>query len=225
MARRKRTYRTPVVITLAALAPGCAPGLLADGSGGTSGSGGAPSGTGGSASGAQPSTGGTATGGSPAYPDCDFDYAYSSPCTPEERCQRAFDCTSGMTRTFAFECDETGMYFDFQTEACSNPAEFCAGTGWDEATTCGEDGWMYQGQGGNPPSPCPADLPAEGSNCDAGLGFGADRTACGYPCGEDQWTVIGCQGEPSGDTEYPYGAGTWQSDGVCSAGGAGGAEP
>ncbi len=50
-----------------------------------------------------------------------------------------------------------------------------------------------------------------------------DRTACGYPCGDGDWTVTGCFATAT-DPEYPYGEGTWQSDGVCEAGGAGGAE-
>ncbi len=63
MARRKRTYRTPVVITLAALAPGCVQGLVADGSDGTTGgSGGTTDGADGLSSGGV-GAGGTSTGG------------------------------------------------------------------------------------------------------------------------------------------------------------------
>lgn len=241
MARRKRTYRTPVVITLAALTPGCVPGLMADGSGGTSGAGGTPSGTGGSASGGvssggsasggsasggAPSTGGTSTGGA-TYGACASDGGYGLvvPCMPSDRCQTEMACTSGTNRTFVFECDESGMHWTFQAEECIYPAEFCAGTSWDEAATCQDDLWMYQGQGGNPPGPCPAALPVEDSDCSAGASFGGDRTACGYPCGDEQWTVTGCFAEPSGDPEYPYGEGTWQSDGACTDQGQGGAEP
>jgi hypothetical protein len=227
MARRKRTYRAPVVITLAALAPGCVQGLMADGSGGTPGTGGTSSGGDdsgdGRSSGGRTSTGGTATGGGATVPDCEFDYPYT-PCTPGANCVRAMDCTSGLNRTFLFECNAEGTSFAFQTEYCENPSEFCAGSGWDEAATCESGAWMYQGQGGNPPGPCPDVLPAEGSDCTPGA-FGGDRDACGYPCGGDAWTVTGCVPDTSVDPEYPYEQGSWQSDGVCSAGGAGGADP
>ncbi len=128
-------------------------------------------------------------------------------------------CTSGTTRTFVFECDATGTYWNFQTGDCVLPAEFCGGT-YGEAATCEDDGWMYQGQGGNPPAPCPAELPAEGAECYPGGSFGADRTACGYPCGAGEWTVVGCVSLAPQDPD-----GQWQSDGVCSSGGFGGGGP
>jgi len=235
MARPKRTYRTPIVITLAALAPACGAKVSpddADGSGGASdgqSSGGASSGgtsSGGASSGGA-SSGGASTGGAPTeYPECPEGdgYGFTVPCAPTERCQVQMDCTSGENRTFVFECAASGESWTFQSEDCPHPAEFCSRGSWDEATTCEDDGWMYQGQGGNPPGPCPEALPEEGSECQAGASFGGDRTACGYPCGDGDWTVTGCFPAAT-DPEYPYGEGTWQSDGVCSAGGAGGAEP
>lgn len=127
----------------------------------------------------------------------------------------AADCTSGEDRQFYFTCMESGERWEFEGEDCENPYEYCAAIG---NTLCVNDNWLYQGQGGNPPGPCPRELPAEGADCNAGYGFGADRDACGYPCGE-AWTVIGCV---ASDAEQIPGPGTWESDGACSGGGADG---
>ncbi len=157
-------------------------------------------------------TGGTA--GGPSLPECPSDYFFPRlECTPEARCQMAMGCTSDESRVFYFECDSTGEQWDFEGGDCENPFEFCRGTG---NTICAEDTWRYQGQGGNPPAPCPEELPDEGADCNFGSGFGADRDACGYPCG-DAWTVTGCVGLG----EELGAPGNWVSDGACAAGGAG----
>jgi len=239
MARTSRTYRAPIVVTLAAaLIPACGSVSSEDGSGGAGGTetGGSSStggklGTGGKGSGGGTSTGGVNTGGQPTgglggqatggsveppLPACPNDYFFPQiTCVPEARCEMPADCTSGEQRSFHFKCSGTGMTWAFEGGDCENPYEYCEATG---NTLCVDDNWLYQGQGGNPPGPCPEELPAEGSSCSAGEGFGADRGNCGYPCG-DAWTVIGCVA--SGD-EQVSGPGSWESDGACSGGGADG---
>lgn len=236
MARAPRTYRAPIVVTIAtALIPACGSTDDADSSatggaasGGRTTSGGSSSGgTGATATGGKAS-GGAATGGlggdsssggsgGEALPSCPDDYFFPSvSCVPGARCAMAADCTSGEERSFEFKCNTMGSSFVFQPPgSCENPYEYCEGVG---NTLCGEETWLYQGQGGNPPAPCPAELPGEGAECNAGAGFGADRDACGYPCG-DAWTVTGCV---AGSGAEPFGRGSWVSDGACAAGGADG---
>jgi hypothetical protein len=139
-----------------------------------------------------------------------------------DECKKTMVCTSGIARDFTFSCDPS-QHWVFEQTDCENEAEYCAGDNWDEASICGADGWMYQGAGGNPPGPCPAEMPAEHAECSAALGFGADRQACGYPCDSGGWSVTGCF---SLDASDPYAMGEWQSDGVCSSGegGAGNAD-
>jgi hypothetical protein len=249
MARPKRTYRSPIVITLAAVAPACVPGLNHDGSGGGPGSGGSVAGDDGGPDGAGgfllstggsvaaggligaggswtggASSGGGSLGGLPNYPECpsgDTLYGFTVPCYPDERCQIEMSCTSGNNRDFVFACAASGEYWALDAQYCAHEAEYCRSTSGD--SICQGGVWMYQGEGGNPPAPCPEARPAEGSDCYSGAGFGADRTACGYPCSPDgPWTVTGCAAV---DPEAPYGDASWQSDGVCSNEGMGGADP
>jgi len=235
MARAPRTYRAPIVVTLAAaLIPACGsttsddsddPGSGGDASGGRASSGGRSSGgsggtsTGGKGSGGA-ATGGlggdTSSGGTGALPSCPEDYFFPYvSCVPDVRCVMVTDCTSGEERSFEFKCNDMGSSFTFLSPgSCENPYEYCEGIG---NTLCVDEAWLYQGQGGNPPAPCPLELPDEGADCNAGAGFGADRDACGYPCG-DAWTVTGCVAS----ADPPFGPGSWVSDGACAAGGAGG---
>ena len=241
--RRRRTYRTPIVMTLAAMGPGCVPGLSHDaGDAGTGGGdnyedgnldddgvGGASTTSGGASTGGMnPLSGGTSSGGATEYPECPegSGYGFTVPCTPYERCQIEMDCTSGAERRFVFDCAASGESWELEDTFCANPAEFCDRGTWDEAATCQGGLWMYQGQGGNPPGPCPDALPEEDSECSGGAAFGGDRTACGYPCADGYgWTVTGCVTELSGDPADPYGPASWQSDDACNNGGQGGAGP
>lgn len=245
MARPKRTYRSPIVITLAAVAPACVPGLSHDGSGGGPGNGGSvdddgPDGAGGFMSSGGfvaagglvaaggyfsggASSGGASSGGGPAYPECpssDTSYGFTVPCVPDEQCRVGMACTSGSQRDFVFTCANSGDYWEFYELPCAYPAEYCRSTGGDAVCLGGV--WTYEGEGGNPPAPCPEAMPSEGSDCYSGAGFGADRTACGYACPDGAWTVTGCAAV---DPEAPYGDSTWQSDGICSNEGMGGADP
>jgi hypothetical protein len=234
MARRPRHYRAPLVITLAAtLGPACAeptdyiPQTPGDGDGDVGTGGGNPPPTGGytssggngggdTSTGGFTSSGGNSSGGNPPKPEvseCPTDpYLEIASCEPGEQCTREMDCTSGEEHKFLFTCDEAGTGWTFnESVACYKPWEYCDGSA--DAAVCNGDVWVYQGAGGNPPAPCPDEAPALGSECQAGYGFGADRSACGYPCGEDEWTVIGCVSLD----ELTYGWGTWQGDGACSS--------
>ncbi|HXS17098.1 MAG TPA: hypothetical protein VN764_07915 [Polyangiaceae bacterium] len=237
MARSPRRYRAPLVITLAAtLGPACGqadyiynpPDTSGDGDGDLASGGTAPSGGeggGDTSSGGVTASGGHSSGGNPPEPEipsCPSDpYLELITCSPGDQCTREMDCTSGEEQKFLFTCDESGEGWSFKDRiACYKPWEYCDGSG--DAAVCNGGVWIYEGAGGNPPAPCPEESPELGSECQAGYGFGADRTGCGYPCGDEEWTVLGCV---SSDDLNPYGMGTWQGDGACSseAGGAGGA--
>lgn len=227
MSQRKRSYRSPVVLTLALVVPACAgsasDGGAPDGSGGSAdGAGGSQDGVGGVGTGGVVGTGGSAAGagGRHDLPTCDFSFdAGYGTCTSEEPCQVTMDCTSGLTRSYQFSCEDG--YWMMEAAACENEAEFCQEPGAG-STFCADESWMYMGMGGNPPAPCPDEAPALDSSCRSGSGFGADRSACGYFCSYNPvWTVVGCVA-PEGEGGEIGSEGTWQSDGACSFGGFGG---
>ncbi len=205
--KKKRTYQAPLVLTVAALAvTACStnddPQTV--GAGGTGGS------TGG--------TGGTG-GGVGELPACNTAEFYSE-CQVGALCQYVTDCTSATQETFVFECTDYGTYRSWALAttdlSCDEPYAQCARAGQSGTFTCIESTWLFSGVGGNPPAPCPQTLPEEGSDCYAGAGFGADSTACGYPCAEgDGWTVTGCQSNADQ-------TGSWKGDGACGLGGTAG---
>jgi hypothetical protein len=133
-------------------------------------------------------------------------------------------CTSGTPQTIVLVCREDGHGYsaaDGEEKHCDHPYEACVGA--QGSYDCLDETWVFYGGGGNPPAPCPEVLPEVGAECRFGSGFGADREACGYPCGNggDGWTVTGCVQGNAG--EGGAGAGLWTSDGVCEAqGGDGG---
>lgn len=203
MARMKRVYSIPLVVTVAAaMVPGCNTGNTTDGQGGEG----------------------------AVVPPCDPSEVSNRPgdvdCTPGQRCTLPLTCTSGAARSLEYVCQEDGSDYalapDQAGSACANPYEGCsapAGITYD----CRDERWAYYGGGGNPPAPCPGSMPEEGANCRFGDSFGADRAACGYPCADDgDWTVIGCvdsgEGGAGGDFTSRWGEGVWQGDDACSSG-------
>lgn len=242
MARQRRTYKSPFVLTFAAaVLPACVTTPFdGEGSGGSPSIGGSPTSggvanAGGSPSigGTQPSTGGViigaggayAVGGSPDIPLCPPDLVFDPlsgrvpmNCGQGSTCLLYMNCTSGGDRGFVLECPD-GNGFVLSSTECDSPAEFC--TNGSESAICSEDDvWHYQGMGGNPPAPCPLEAPVEGSSCNAGHGFGADRSMCGYQCADSGWTVLGCVASSTSP-----GPGTWESDGACGGiGGEGGSQ-
>jgi hypothetical protein len=241
MAKVKRIYSAPLVVTVAAwVGPACsgnASDSLPNASGGTVEGSGSGRSTGGANAGGGPGqSGGNSTGGKNqgvggdlGLPDCptDLHYFYYSSCEPERACKAEMSCTSGIPQTVTLVCRESGqgyMVLPTQDLSCDHPFDACVK---DYATMdCLEDTWHFQGGGGNPPAPCPETLPAEGSECNFGFGFGADREACGYPCQGSGWTITGCvsQGTAGAAGESSSSRGAWESDGACGALGGNGGE-
>jgi hypothetical protein len=133
------------------------------------------------------------------------------------KCQTTVTCNSGTRESFTFECSSTGTSWVIATTelSCDQPPhDECYGPQSPGYFMCIESTWTYSGYGGDAGTPqCPRS-PEEGSEC-VTQGFGGFPSACGYPCENGAWTVMGC--EPEADQW------TWKSDGACSAGGAGGA--
>ena len=215
--RKKRKYRSPLVVTLAMSAGAACSGLAGDGSQGDSSTGGG-GGSGSQGAGASNMGGG---GASSAERTCTAEeLAFPSKgCTPGDECLLHMDCTSGLSRTMQAICADHGWWT--VEGACSNPFEQC--TTSSGRADCFDGTWQFQGGGGNPPSTCPQPAPSLGSHCYPGNSDGEDPSACGYPCSDDSgsWTLVGCFPNQPGN----YMTGTWRSDDACTMGGAGGAGP
>jgi hypothetical protein len=85
------------------------------------------------------------------------------------------------------------------------PSVYCEDGTWQVET------WLINLADG--PAGCPADSP-DGEECRARGGTGgADREACGYPCGGEspEWTVITCVPDP----DESVAEGAWTADGAC----------
>ncbi len=217
MARTPRKYSTPLVMTFAALVPAC----------------------GGNASSPGESHHVSVNPPPPqqaAIPTCtpiqvtqiDRDQVFRPGCSVGELCAIPSDCAGGR-RVLEFECRAesaipSGSGWAMRSQSCERPADHCQSVlpeGYTPVNlSCSPNSWGITGIVGNPPAPCPRELPKEGSSCSAGDGFGRDQSACGYFCSSGAWTVIGCVG-PAVD-DGTFGTGKWISDGACSAGGASG---
>lgn len=189
MSRAKRVYSIPFVVTVAAaIHPGCDP--------------------------KQPTDGGDDE--DTVLLLCDVENVSTatvggqSDCSPGYQCRVALTCTSGVPRELVLECASSGEYYVIARgpgPSCENPYEACVGAA--VTSDCIDGEWRSTGQGGNPPAPCPTELPDDGAECRPGDAFGTDRRACGYPCGSgDEWTVTGCVGVNGS-------GGSWQSDSAC----------
>ena len=200
VAKSKRIYRAPLVITVAAwIGPAC---------------------------------GGDATTDDSNISDC---ATGPGPCDPGDACRLLLECTSGTPQTVVLVCNDSGYGYDVSAEqdrSCDRPYDACVGV--SGTYDCIDGNWAYFGGGGNPPAPCPQTRPEEGSSCRVGGSFGADRSACGYPCDAGGWTVTGCVADAASGGEGgqggspppigPNAVGHWESDGACVAqGGRGGA--
>jgi hypothetical protein len=155
---------------------------------------------GGSSSGGVGGTAGSPNGACPPTRPSSFG---PTPCAlpPGETCTYVEHCQSGGVR-FEYVCDG---YFQLVPSDCAKPHDFCAGTGlW-----CPEGGpWMELYAGTNPPAPCPAERPVDGSSCVTGV-FGGVMSPCGYPCGSNAtWSIATCSPTDAGN-------GVWQTDGAC----------
>lgn len=211
MARKKRTYGAPLVVTVVTLlGVGCEEGPDDGG-----GSGGQDSGE---------STGGA--GGSLTMEECNPALIDSGPfgdnasavgCSPGTSCRLPLTCTSGIDRELIYVCNEVTLTYRLDSNqegtACDHPYEGCVasrGITYD----CRDDEWRYYGGGGNPPAPCPEEAPPDGTTCRPGgqyLGFGLDRDHCGYACIEDDgWTIVSCAA--TGDLPED---GEWSHDNAC----------
>lgn len=179
MARQRRIYSAPLVMTLAALPFGCGEGANANpdenhelrGSGGSDGVG--------------------------IIPTCDLgELSGATPtCQSGDVCRVETNCTSGVAREFLFECDTSQAEPEWvfaSGDACSNPSESCRVEQFRGTFNCHSE-WSYTGAGGNPPAPCPDTLPANGEACPYGPLFGIERDTCGYPCADGGWTVTECE--------------------------------
>lgn len=236
MSRKKRYYRSAIVVTVAVSAATSCGGTTNDDSAATGGQATGGNGmhtggqsTGGSSggqstgghTGATDSGGNEATGGSNDVRRCVDDELYlGAACDAGDECLVDMDCTSGVSKAIYLRCAGASGWVVDDAE-CENPEEECQAS--SGTARCDGEEWHFDGVGGNPPAPCPLEQPEEGSSCRYGFGFGADPDACGYPCDDDGWTIVGCQTENPDEPEP--GEGSWQSDGECSLGGAGGGAP
>jgi len=226
MARTPRKYSTPLVMTFVALVPAC--GGNAAGSDGSHNV---------SVNPPPPQQARIPTCTSEQITKIDFDKWAQPGCSVGELCAIPTDCAGG-PRVFEFECGAdsaipSGSRWAMRSPSCERPADHCQGlvpafyvpqvpTSAPSTVelSCPDNSWVMRLLTGNPPAPCPRELPEEGSSCSAGQGFGRDQSACGYFCSSGAWTVVGCVG-PAVD-DGTFGTGKWISDGACSSDGAGG---
>jgi hypothetical protein len=147
MAKMKRIYSAPLVVTVAAwVGPACSTTPADDtsetggvGTGGTA-TGGTASGgkgSGGKGSGGRSAGGGTATGGiggdGPELQECPSDVLYfqSAPCEPGEACNLPMKCTSGTPQNVVLVCGDDGNGYSLSSEQdtrCDRPFEACVGS-------------------------------------------------------------------------------------------------
>lgn len=182
----RRRLAHPIVITVTAvgahaLAAACG-GASVDGNGGPGDaalSDGAALPDGGDA--APPDGGGTSCPAAPPsihYDTCD-QVGFS--------CKYSVSCHSGPHES-VYVCD--GQRWTVPPTPCAKPYDQCTdGTGCGPYTWHGPSNPQY-----NPPGPCPWTPPEHGATCSPG-GFGADPSACGYPCdldGGEGWLVARC---------------------------------
>jgi len=162
------------------------PGFGGTSFGGVGGVGGYPEGGvgGGYAVGGVGGTGGVATVCPPTRPT-GLGVVYACALPPDVTCTYVEHCQSGDVE-FSYGC--TNGYLSLTQTGCSLPYDSCAGT----SLWCGPAGWTDFSTGTNPPSPCPAQRPADGTSCSV-FNFGANISPCGYHCDGSA-----CGGCPSG---------------------------
>jgi hypothetical protein len=140
-------------------------------------------------------TGGTGgTGGVPCPKEVPDGYTQ---CPVEgQTCVFDVACQSG-TVSHTFSCSSYGNWTLSVHPPCDEMYDSCPGT----MLYCSANGWSMP-EGTNPPSPCPATPPAEGSECYSG-GFGGVYEFCGYPCGPSGagWQIAQC---PYSDTQSKW---------------------
>lgn len=179
------SLKLPFIVTVGVSTAACGGAAVVDPSSSSSGAG-----TGGSGAGGF----GGNTSACPAEPPGD---GYGQCAISQgETCTYEIDCQSGPV-SLTFACD--GVW-RLPSQSCDMPYDSCPGTHYH----CDGEWWMPTAT--NPPSPCPPELPEEGTACYAG-GMGGVWEDCGY-AERDCWFVATCVQDPSG-------AGQWEHTDTC----------
>lgn len=217
MARPRRKFAGPLVITIAAAAPACGGATESD-----------------DFTTNPPHPQEIATNppsveilpdGPELLPACDASNLAWGECSAGESCLLKTECTGGEPREFEFECIQDGETGRWQSSpgACERKSEQCLPVETSHVRfSCHAETWsvLLDGGGENPPAPCPTVRPRKGEACSAGYGFGADPDSCGYPCDDGSWTVMGCF--VGDDTVFAPQPSAWEGDSACGVGGAAG---